>query len=286
MDCNGHFVQESRSPLLPRPQTGQYSKEKITGDLGLHHADGDVRKSSFFFMDINLADSYQFELVRSDLVRSMKWFELANQEIGQIIQIVRRITFWKFIRRFSLERKRTWVKGAFVAGNDAGLVYNTYPDMCGKFFPSDYWHPYLDMKWRNFFENHANVQFNHRALAHLLILGTVAFPFLVRKAGINGVTRRAADLCAVLALSQGTLGVLTLLNHVPVSLGTLHQFGAGMCFQKVIAQGIFPLPNLCNLTNCFFLRLTKETRNLKVKHEKKFASWWAPYFSRTKCVAV
>jgi len=120
----------------------------------------------------------------------------------------------------------TVMSGAFVAGNDAGLVYNTYPDMCGRFFPSDYWHPYLDMKWRNFFENHANVQFNHRALAHLLILGTVAFPFLVRKAGINGVTRRAADLCALLAVSQGTLGVLTLLNHVPVSLGTLHQFGA------------------------------------------------------------
>ena len=143
-------------------------------------------------------------------------------------------TFERLIRRF-FQKIRELEKGAFVAGNDAGLVYNTYPDMCGRFFPSDYWHPYLDMKWRNFFENHANVQFNHRALAHLLILGTVAFPFLVRKAGINGVTRRAADLCALLAVSQGTLGVLTLLNHVPVSLGTLHQFGAGLCFSKIPA---------------------------------------------------
>ena len=141
-------------------------------------------------------------------------------------------TFERLIRRF-FQKIRELEKGAFVAGNDAGLVYNTYPDMCGRFFPSDYWHPYLDMKWRNFFENHANVQFNHRALAHLLILGTVAFPFLVRKAGINGVTRRAADLCALLAVSQGTLGVLTLLNHVPVSLGTLHQFGAGLCFSEI-----------------------------------------------------
>merc|ERR1712131_39316 len=120
----------------------------------------------------------------------------------------------------------TVMSGAFVAGNDAGLIYNTYPLMADRWFPSDYWHPYLDETWRNFFENHANVQFNHRALAHLLILGVVAFPFLVRKAGITGLARTSADLCALLAVGQGTLGVLTLLNHVPVSLGTAHQGGA------------------------------------------------------------
>jgi len=120
----------------------------------------------------------------------------------------------------------TVMSGAFVAGNDAGLIYNTWPKMADRWFPSDYWHPYIDETWRNFFENHANVQFNHRALAHLLILGCVAFPFLARKAGITGATRRWADICGAMALCQGTLGVLTLLNHVPVSLGTAHQLGA------------------------------------------------------------
>ena len=89
--------------------------------------------------------------------------------------------------------------------------------MADRWFPSDYWHPYLDETWRNFFENHANVQFNHRALAHLLILGVVAFPFLVRKAGITGLARTSADLCALLAVGQGTLGPGDLTIYITLS---------------------------------------------------------------------
>jgi len=35
------------------------------------------------------------------------------------------------------------ITGAFVAGNDAGLIYNTYPLMGDRFFPSDYFNPYM-----------------------------------------------------------------------------------------------------------------------------------------------
>ncbi len=63
--------------------------------------------------------------------------------------------------------------GAFVAGLDAGLLYNEFPLMGGRLAPpadelfsqayaknkdgSDRW-------WRNIFENPTTVQFNHRCL--------------------------------------------------------------------------------------------------------------------------
>jgi len=56
----------------------------------------------------------------------------------------------------------TMLAGAFVAGNRAGLVYNEFPMMGGRFVPQDYWD--LQPAWRNFTENLSAVQFNHRWL--------------------------------------------------------------------------------------------------------------------------
>lgn len=54
----------------------------------------------------------------------------------------------------------TLMSGAFVAGLDAGLVYNSFPLMAGKVIPDDI----LAMapSWKNMFENPTTVQFNHR----------------------------------------------------------------------------------------------------------------------------
>lgn len=56
----------------------------------------------------------------------------------------------------------TALSGAFVAGLDAGLIYNTFPKMSGKWIPDDilaYTPPF-----RNFTENPTTVQFDHRIL--------------------------------------------------------------------------------------------------------------------------
>jgi len=52
--------------------------------------------------------------------------------------------------------------GAFVAGLDAGLVYNSFPKMGEQWIPDDLlaFSPAL----RNFFENPTTVQFDHRIL--------------------------------------------------------------------------------------------------------------------------
>ena len=56
--------------------------------------------------------------------------------------------------------------GAFVAGLDAGLVYNTWPMMADRWIPSDLFA--LTPKWKNIFENGTMAQFNHRHLVTLL----------------------------------------------------------------------------------------------------------------------
>lgn len=52
--------------------------------------------------------------------------------------------------------------GAFVAGLDAGLVYNSFPKMGGAWIPDDVFS--FSPKITNFTENPTTVQFDHRLL--------------------------------------------------------------------------------------------------------------------------
>jgi cytochrome c oxidase assembly protein subunit 15 len=124
------------------------------------------------------------------------------------------------------------VSGAFVAGTDAGLMYNTWPDMNGAFAPDGLW--FLSPWWLNHFENLDMIQFQHRLLAYLIgALVLVAF-ITARRAGQG--TSSAHGLLAM-TLVQITLGILTVLYLVPpgvgaevnwalIALPALHQFGA------------------------------------------------------------
>ena len=58
----------------------------------------------------------------------------------------------------------TALSGALVAGMDAGLIYNTFPKMSGKWIPDDILALYPPL--RNFTENPATVQFDHRILVY------------------------------------------------------------------------------------------------------------------------
>ena len=70
----------------------------------------------------------------------------------------------KSFRRLAMGTKglvfATLVSGAFVAGLDAGLTYNSFPLMAGKVIPDDIfaYAPWLS----NFTENPTTVQFDHR----------------------------------------------------------------------------------------------------------------------------
>jgi len=122
----------------------------------------------------------------------------------------------------------TMLAGAFVAGNDAGFAYNTFPDMEGRLVPEDLF--IYEPLWRNFFESVPLVQLNHRLLAYLTVLGALGL-FIGSGAWRAGSTlsreaRRVLMLVAALALAQFALGLATLLLVVPIPLAAAHQAGA------------------------------------------------------------
>lgn len=114
--------------------------------------------------------------------------------------------------------------GAFVAGLDAGLAYNSFPLMAGRFLPPEAWT--LNPAWINFFENTALVQFTHRWVAIAAALAIVALPLHAARVRAEPPVRRAAAAAAIMAFVQVGLGIATLLAHVPVALGAAHQAGA------------------------------------------------------------
>jgi cytochrome c oxidase assembly protein subunit 15 len=113
--------------------------------------------------------------------------------------------------------------GALVAGLRAGKIYNTWPDIDGGLIPSAARLFFEAPWWRNLFDNTLMVQFEHRMTAYLLFLLAVlhAFDAIRSRAGsvaVNG----ALWLVAAIAL-QALLGILTLLNQVPMDLALAHQ---------------------------------------------------------------
>jgi cytochrome c oxidase assembly protein subunit 15 len=111
--------------------------------------------------------------------------------------------------------------GAFVAGLDAGMGFNTWPLMEGKFIPDGL--GAAEPVWRSLFEHGLTVQFNHRMLAYLITI--VTFVMLVlqwRGAGLGGVHRWLV-LIAVLVVAQVGLGIATLLSMINIDLAVGHQ---------------------------------------------------------------
>ena len=111
--------------------------------------------------------------------------------------------------------------GAFVAGLDAGMGYNTWPLMDGAIIPKGLF--VMDPAWRNFFENALTVQFIHRGIAYVIV-AYVAYMIWRRSrdGGFGGVHGWLPRL-GILVLLQVGLGIATLLASVPISLAVGHQ---------------------------------------------------------------
>lgn len=118
----------------------------------------------------------------------------------------------------------TMVWGAFVAGLDAGVVYNTFPLMDGRFLPPESWT--LNPWWLNALDNTALVQFMHRWLAVSTALVAIALCFRGLRPGAPASLRKIAGALGIMVVVQVLLGVSTLLLAVPVPLGAAHQAGA------------------------------------------------------------
>ncbi|KAI0291927.1 cytochrome oxidase assembly protein-domain-containing protein [Multifurca ochricompacta] len=145
----------------------------------------------------------------------------------------------------------TALSGAFVAGLDAGLVYNEFPLMGGRLTPplKELLSPQyattttttIDHNnnkkrndnpglWRNFFENPTTVQFDHRLLAMTTYLSTALLFASSRRASFRAALPhsavRATAFLFAMANVQVVLGISTLLYLVPVPLAASHQVGS------------------------------------------------------------
>ncbi|KAL7754051.1 Cytochrome c oxidase assembly protein cox15 [Sorochytrium milnesiophthora] len=150
----------------------------------------------------------------------------------------------------------TAMSGAFVAGLDAGLVYNTWPLMGDNFVPPrhELFPPIVSSssngqavtaplsadeneqggalslfsqnRWKNVFENPVTVQFDHRMLAYTTF-GAVSGMWIVsRRLPLPPSVRQASSIVMAAALAQATLGITTLIYFVPLELAASHQAGS------------------------------------------------------------
>ncbi|XP_017782208.1 PREDICTED: cytochrome c oxidase assembly protein COX15 homolog [Nicrophorus vespilloides] len=118
----------------------------------------------------------------------------------------------------------TAVSGAFVAGLDAGLVYNSFPKMADKWVPDDVMA--LQPKISNFTENPTTVQFDHRILGTTTLTLISTLWLLSKRRVLPPRAYKAANALAAMAWLQVGLGISTLLTYVPVSLAACHQSGS------------------------------------------------------------
>ncbi|KAJ1648983.1 Cytochrome c oxidase assembly protein cox15 [Dispira simplex] len=141
----------------------------------------------------------------------------------------------------------TAISGAFVAGLDAGLLYNTFPLMGGRLIPprDELWDPHFARQgmassqdslgqvvtpnsgmWKNIFENPTTVQFNHRMMGVTTFTATTLVYLYARRLPLPPSVRITLHTLMSLAVLQVTLGITTLLCSVPTELAASHQAGS------------------------------------------------------------
>ena len=122
----------------------------------------------------------------------------------------------------------TVISGGFVAGLKAGKIYNTFPLM------GEYWAPpgmfALEPWWRNFFDNMATVQFDHRILAITTFALIIFYWVQIRNTDLPARVSKGVNALLHTAVLQVALGIATLLLVVPVFLAAAHQAVAMLLF--------------------------------------------------------
>jgi len=122
----------------------------------------------------------------------------------------------------------TIISGGFVAGLKAGKIYNTFPKMGEYWIPPDFMA--LEPAWRNFFDNMATVQFDHRILAITTFVLIVTYWIKLRNVDLPPRIWRGVNALLHTAILQVILGISTLLLVVPIFLAASHQAVAMLLF--------------------------------------------------------
>jgi heme a synthase len=113
------------------------------------------------------------------------------------------------------------ILGAFLSGLDGGLIYNSWPDMNGSFFPNDV--ELKDLLNTQLFNNASIIQFLHRITAYLLLFFILILNYLYFKRNNNIKYIIFFDIAILI---QIFLGVITLISSVEIKYASLHQLGS------------------------------------------------------------
>ena len=114
--------------------------------------------------------------------------------------------------------------GAFVAGMKAGYLYPNFPKMGSQWLASEA--HILQPYWRNFFDNPFMVQFIHRTLGWLVLLGSLGIGLFMSLKEHTDTVFNWFKVYLGLIILQFVLGVLTLITSVQIVLAVLHQLNA------------------------------------------------------------
>ena len=122
--------------------------------------------------------------------------------------------------------------GGLVAGLKAGFIFNTWPLM-GETFVPEHLLGY-DPWYRSFIDSAVTTQFDHRIGAYILIILGALLVWNARSDEVSKPVKTAVLITALTILGQAILGILALINEVPVGLGTAHQGGGVVTLISVI----------------------------------------------------
>jgi heme a synthase len=125
------------------------------------------------------------------------------------------------------------IYGAFVAGLDAGMIYNQFPKMGEGIIPQEIYHSVNF--WYDIINNPVMVQFIHRFIAISLIVMILSVGFYAYKINqTNEINLRYFKILIFLTFIQFSLGVFTLLTQVEILPAILHQLTALLLFANII----------------------------------------------------
>ena len=113
------------------------------------------------------------------------------------------------------------VLGAFLAGMDGGLIYNTWPDMNGNFLPNDINN--IDLFLYSSLDNPSVVQFYHRFTAYLLFISLLFLNYYTYRTKIDF---KPVLILNIAIFVQIVLGIVTLITGVKITYASLHQLGS------------------------------------------------------------
>jgi len=113
--------------------------------------------------------------------------------------------------------------GAFVAGMNAGTIYNSWPLMGSSYFPDD--STFNNLFSLNAFNDPSLVQFLHRNLAYIIF---IYYLILLYKIYRNNLTRYfiLIKIIGLILLIQIVLGIFAVLSGAQIYLASMHQIGS------------------------------------------------------------